>query len=230
MNGTYEDAPPPQAEQCTNSLCAHYRWQHQNMTKKCNDMVKELENARRQHDLIYNQVVTRGEALMLRESRAGEEGVRLPNGEILTAEKFLSKTMMMNQCRESLQKSEKKSKQLEEENTKLKVDRDYFYTNMRKFENMLNGFERARNYDVFTDDMHKQALEENARLLEQIRQLSHRSREKVEWRAIKKRKPDQKTKDKVEEEPEEEPEAILKKKHHSKQNKKHMLTSDEDAE
>jgi hypothetical protein len=130
--------------------------------------------------MLYNQVVTRGEASMAREAATGESGVRLPNGELMTPEKFMSKTKMLNQCTESLHTSEKKSRLLAEENTNLKKERDSLYTNMRKFENMLMGFERARHYDAFTDESHKAALEENSRLVDQIEELQRNEREKSE--------------------------------------------------
>ena len=124
----YEDQSPAPQDPCTNRLCTQSRLQHRNMTQKRNELEKELENMRKQHDTLYNQVVTRGEASMMREAATGEDGVRLPNGEVMTAEKYLAKTRMMNQCRESLQMSEKKARLLSDDNVRLKQERDSLYT------------------------------------------------------------------------------------------------------
>ena len=187
-SGTLDDhhAPPPNA--CTNALCVQFRVQHQNMTKKRNELEKELEAMRRNHDMIYNQVVTRGEASIMREATTGEGGVRLPNGELMTAEKYLAKTKMMNQCRDSLQASEKKARLLADENARLKQERDSLYTNMRKFEDMLRGFEKPRQFEVFTNEAHRAALAENAELVEQIGRLRRAEREAREDNAALRRR------------------------------------------
>ena len=143
---------------------------------------------RRNHAMLFNQVVTRGEASMAREAATGECGMRLPNGEMMTPEKFMNKTKMMNQCMESLQASEKKSRQLTEDNANLQRERDSLYTNMRKFENMLQGFERARHHDVFTDEMHRKAVEQNARLVDELEAVRRSERELREDNAILRRR------------------------------------------
>jgi hypothetical protein len=187
MNGTLDDHAPP-SDACANRLCAQFRLQHRNMTQKRNELEKELEAMRRNHDMIYNQVVTRGEASMMREATTGEGGVRLPNGELMTAEKFLAKTRMMNQCRESLQASEKKARLLVDENARLKQERDSLYTNMRKFEDMLRGFEKPRQFEVFTDEAHRATLAENAKLVEQVDRLRRAERETREENAALRRR------------------------------------------
>jgi hypothetical protein len=188
--GTFDDHQfqPPHPEPCTNRLCAQFRLQHRNMTLKRNELEKELEAMRRKHDTIYNQVVTRGEASMMREAATGEGGVRLPNGEVMTAEKYIAKTKMMNQCRESLQASEKKARLLTDENTHLKHEKDSLYTTMRKYENMLQGFERSRQFEVFTDDAHRATLEENAKLVEHIDRMRRVERETREENAALRRR------------------------------------------
>jgi hypothetical protein len=158
------------------------------MTEKHNNLEKELEHARRQHTLLYNQVVTRGEQSMVREAATGETSVRLPNGEEMTPEKFMAKTRMMNQCRESLQLSEKRARQLGEENERLKLERNTLYTKMRGFEERLNGFERARHYDVFTDETHRQTLEENGRLVDRVERVTRRKRELKEETVLLRRR------------------------------------------
>ena len=158
------------AEPCTQLLCTQFRQQHGNITQRCTELEKELENARKQHAALFTQVVTRGEASMIREERTGESGMRLPSGELMTPERFMTKTKMMNQCVGSLQTSEKRARQLTEENTRLKQERDSIYTSMRKFEDTLNGFEKARHF-TFTDAMHRTTLNENARLVEQVEKL-----------------------------------------------------------
>jgi hypothetical protein len=177
MNGVYEDQPPPVPESCTNRLCVQFRLQHRNMTHKRNELEKELDHARKQHDALFNQVVTRGEASMMREAATGENGVRLPNGEVMTAEKYIAKTKMMNQCMESLQASEKKARALAEENTRLKQERDSLYTNMRKYENMLHGFEKPRQFEAYTQETHKQTVQENHEMVERLKKLSRSERE-----------------------------------------------------
>jgi len=167
----YDDQHPAPQDPCTNRLCTQYRLQHRNMTQKRNELEKELENMRKQHDTLYNQVVTRGEASMMREAATGEDGVRLPNGEVMTAEKFLAKTRMMNQCRESLQMSEKKARLLSDENVRLKQERDSLYAKMRKYEDMLHGFEKAKKFEVFSDDAHRDTLAKNSELVEQVDRL-----------------------------------------------------------
>lgn len=183
----YEDLSTPRSS-CPNKLCAQFRTQHRLMTEKHNRLEKELEHARRQHTMLYNQVVTRGEQSMVREAATGETSVRLPNGEEMTPEKFMAKTRMMNQCRESLQASEKRARQLGEENERLKLERNSLYAKMRAFEEQLNGFERARHYDVFTDEMHREAVAENGKLVERVERLTRRKRELKEENAILKRR------------------------------------------
>ncbi len=158
------------------------------MTLKRNELEKELDAMRRKHDMIYNQVVTRGEASMMREAATGEAGMRLPTGEMMTAEKYLAKTRMMNQCRESLQASEKKARLLAEENARLKQERDSLYGSMRKFEDMLRGFERPRQFEAFTDEAHRATLAENAALVEQLDRLRRSERETREENAAMRRR------------------------------------------
>jgi hypothetical protein len=158
------------------------------MTKKRNELEKELEAMRRNHDMIYNQVVTRGEASIMREATTGEGGVRLPNGELMTAEKYLAKTKMMNQCRDSLQASEKKARLLADENARLKRERDSLYADMRRFEDMLRGFEKPRQFEVFTDEAHRATLTENAKLVEQVERLRRAERETREENAALRRR------------------------------------------
>ena len=174
---SYDDHHPAPQDPCTNRLCTQYRLQHRNMTQKRNELEKELEAMRKKHDALYNQVVTRGEASMMREAATGEDGVRLPNGEVMTAEKYMAKTRMMNQCRESLQLSEKKAKALAEENARLKQERDSLYASMRRYENMLHGFEKTRHFEVFSDEKHRETLEQNASLVEYCEQLRRNERE-----------------------------------------------------
>lgn len=156
---------------CTNQLCAHFRRQHGLITQRCNGLEKELDAMRLKHDALYNQVVTRGEASLAREAATGEGGLRMPNGELMTAEKFMAKTRMMNQCMASLQASEKRARQLAAENEGLKQERDALYASVRKLEDRLNGFERARHYEVFTDEMHRETLRENDQLVDEIDEL-----------------------------------------------------------
>jgi hypothetical protein len=188
MNGAYDDQPPAPPDACPNRLCAQFRIQHRNITQKRNELEKELDVMRRKHDALYNQVVTRGEASMMHEAVTGEDGMRMPNGEMMTAEKFLAKTRMMNQCRESLQVSEKKSRLFAEENARLKLERDSLYASMRKFENMLHGFERARPFEVFTDEAHRNTLRENEQLVDMIEKLRRVERETREENAALRRK------------------------------------------
>lgn len=139
---------------------------------------------RNQQILHTNQAISGAEAPAITD----ETGMRLPNGELMTVEKFMTRTAMMNQCRESLQVSEKRARQFGEENVKLKIERDSLYAKMRKFEDMLQGFERARHYDVFTDENHRKTLEDNAMLIEENEQLSSNERELKEENRILRRR------------------------------------------
>jgi hypothetical protein len=56
--------------------------------------------------LLFNQVVTQGAAAAARVSETGEEAFRLPNGELMTAERFMERTRILTQTRSSLEKSE----------------------------------------------------------------------------------------------------------------------------
>jgi ribosomal protein L15E len=91
--------------------------------------------------------------------------------------KWIFKTKMMNQCMESLQASEKKARALAEENTRLKQERDSIYTNMRKYENMLHGFEKPRQFEAYTQETHKQTVQENHEMVERLKKLSRSERE-----------------------------------------------------
>ena len=184
----YEDLSSSSHHTCPNPLCTQYRLQHRLMTQKHNAAQKELEQARKQHTMLYNQVVTRGEHSMVREAATGESSIRLPNGEEMTPEKFMMRTRMMNQCRESLQASEKRAKQLGEDNARLKVEGDKLYTRMRAYEEQLNGFERARHYDVFTDELHRATLAENGRLVDDVERLSRSERELKEENTLLRRR------------------------------------------
>ena len=106
----------------------------------------------------------------------------------MTVEKFMTRTKMMNQCRESLQVSEKRARQFGEDNEKLKHERDTLYTKMRKYEDMLQGFDRARHHDVFSDENHRKTLSENAMLVEEVEQLSSNERELKEENRILRRR------------------------------------------
>ena len=181
-SGTYE------VSTCTNQLCVQFRTQHGIITQKRNELQKELETVRDQHTRLYDQVVTHGKESMIREAATGESGVRLPNGELMTVEKFMTRTKMMNQCRESLQVSEKRARQFGEDNEKLKHERDTLYTKMRKYEDMLQGFDRARHHDVFSDENHRKTLSENAMLVEEVEQLSSNERELKEENRILRRR------------------------------------------
>jgi hypothetical protein len=194
---------------------------------------KELEGMRRKHAMLFDQVVTRGEASMAREAATGECGMRLPNGEMMTPEKFMNKTKMMNQCMESLQASEKRSRLLTEENTNLKRERDSLYTNMRKFENMLQGFERARHHDVFTDDMHKKAVAENSRLVDEIEKVCRNERELREDNSILRRrismyKKNKPTKAAARIEPQSPEDEVIKRKHSKMEHERRRIGSEDE--
>ena len=184
----YEDPSSSSRNACPNPLCAQFRLQHRLMTQKHNEAQKELDQARKQHTLLYNQVVTRGEHSMVREAATGESSIRLPSGEEMTPEKYMMRTRMMNQCRETLQASEKRAKQLGEDNARLQTENDKLYTRMRTYEDQLNGFERARHYDVFTDELHRVTLAENEKLVDEVERLSKSERELKEGNTLLRRR------------------------------------------
>ena len=218
---------------CPNPLCTQFRHQHRIITQKRNELEKELDNARKQHTLLYNQVVTRGEQSMMREATTGETGVRLPNGELMTPEKFMARTKMMNQCRESLQVSEQRARQFADDAAKLKVENENLYRKMRMYEDMLNGFDKARHYDTFTEDKYRTTMEENDGLVDKVDELSRSERElKEENKILRRRIVDMMTerKKKRNAKPEEEAEVVIQKRKRTPSTGKRQLESDEEEE
>ncbi len=59
---------------------------------------------------------------------------------------------------------------------------------MRSYEDQLNGFERARHYDVFTDELHRATLAENGRLVDEVERLGRSERELKEENTLLRRR------------------------------------------
>jgi cell division protein FtsB len=72
-----------------------------------------------------------------------------------------------------MQNSEKRSRQLDEENAKLKRERTTMYLEIHRLERTLNDFEKPRTFE-FTDDLHRQTLARNEKLADEIEALERK--------------------------------------------------------
>ena len=158
-------------EQCTNPVCAQYRLQHKNVTIKRLELEKELQQIKRTQTTHYNQALVRNEVTPMRDAATGDMGLMVGNGEIVTPEKLAKRMEMSARCLESLQASEKHNKKLAEENRLLKQGRESVYNEMRRLENVLSGFEKARKYDNFSEAKYREAMELNEELAEQVEDM-----------------------------------------------------------
>jgi hypothetical protein len=175
-------------EQCTNPVCAQYRIQHKNVTIKRLELEKELQQIKRIQSAHLNQAMMRNEVTPMRDASTGEMGLMIGNGEIITPEKIAQRMQISAKCLESLQASEKNNKRLTEENRLLKQGRDSAYSEMRRLETVLSGFEKTRRYDNFTDARYKEAMELNETLAEQVEDMEWRIHVLEEENAILKQK------------------------------------------
>ena len=105
-----------ESRNCSNRTCIEFRIQHRNATIRKLELERELNAIRLKYDMLFDQVTTQGVAATARAAAMGEEAFRLPNGELMTAEKFMERTQMLNQTRASLERSDAKLRKLLEEN------------------------------------------------------------------------------------------------------------------
>lgn len=155
-------------QSCPNPTCAQYRIQHKNMTLKRLELEKELQHIRRLQSNEFNQAVAQNAVTPMRDAVTGDMGLMMPNGEIITPDKMIKRMEMAKKCMETLQASEKHNRQLMEENRILKQGNETTYNEMRRLERVLNGFEKTRRYDNFTEEKYKEAVKLNDELAEQI--------------------------------------------------------------
>ena len=74
--------------------------------------------------MLFDQVATQGAAATARAAELGEEAFRLPNGELMTAEKFMERTQMLTQTRTTLERSDTKLRKILDENALLKKEKE----------------------------------------------------------------------------------------------------------
>ena len=161
--------PPPPS--CSNPICVQFRIQHRNMTLKRMELEKELEQIRRAQSSEFNQAVETRSVTPMRDATTGEMGLMMRNGEVMTPEKIAKRMEIAATCMKTLQVSETHNRKLCEENTALKQKTELIYTEMRRLERVLSGFERARKFDHFTDDLQRQTVERNEKLADEVEQL-----------------------------------------------------------
>ena len=168
---------PNMAEQhsaCTNPVCVQFRIQHKNVTLKRLELEKEIDQMRRAQSNQFNQAVEDRSVTQVRDASSGEMGLMMKNGEVMTPQKVAMRMEIAAKCMESLQTSEKHNRQLVEENRILKQNQELTYNEMRRLERILNGFEKTRRYEVFTDEHHRSTLEQNEKMACDIDKMEHR--------------------------------------------------------
>jgi hypothetical protein len=156
---------------CTNSICAQFRIQHKNITLKRLELEKELDQMRRAQSNQYNQAIETHSITPMRDATTGERGLMMRNGEVMTPEKIAKRIEIATKCMETLQASEKHNRQLSDENKTLKQSNETIYNEMRRLERILSGFERARKFDHFTDELQRKTVDRNEKLADQVEQL-----------------------------------------------------------
>jgi hypothetical protein len=161
--------PPPSS--CSNPICAQFRIQHKNMTLKRLELEKELDRMRRAQSSEYNGAVETRSVTPLRDAATGEMGLMMRNGEVMTPEKITRRMEIAAKCLETLQVSETHNRKLSDENKTLKQSNETIYNEMRRLERLLSGFERARKFDHFTDDLQRRTVERNEKLADEMERL-----------------------------------------------------------
>jgi hypothetical protein len=121
-----------EARLCSSRTCIEYRIQHRNVTMKNLEMEREIKSIRLKHGLLLGQVTTQGVAATARAAAMGEEAFRLPNGELMTAEKYTERTSILNQTRVALERSETKLRKMLEDNATLTKQKEYDSNEIRR--------------------------------------------------------------------------------------------------
>lgn len=122
----------PQARNCSNRTCIEFRIQHRNATLKKLELERDLAAVRLKYDMLFDQVTTQGAAATARAAELGEEAFRLPNGELMSAEKFMERTQMLKQTRATLEQSEARQRKILEENASLKKEKELAVNEARR--------------------------------------------------------------------------------------------------
>ena len=161
---------------CVNPICIQFRIQHKNVTLKRLELEKELEQIRRAQSNEFNQAVAQRTVAPIRDAITGDVGLMMNNGEVITPEKIVKRMEIAAKCMESLQMSEKLNRQLSDENKTLKYNNEVTYTEMRRLEKVLSGFEKTRRYDTFTDEKHKETLAVNEKIAKELEKAERRLR------------------------------------------------------
>ena len=177
----------PQAHGCSNRNCIEYRIQHRNATVKKLELERELAAIRLKYDMLYNQVSTQGAVATARVAMMGEEAFRLPNGELMTADRFMERTRMLTQTRASLERNELHLNKTLDETKAIRAEKEAAVNECRRLEILLTRFEQSRRYEVFTNDAHRDTLVENSRLVDLVDQLHKKMGEAQEEITILKR-------------------------------------------
>ena len=159
---------------CTNEICVQFRVQHRNMTLKRIELEKELNLLRRAQSNEFNQAVVQRTSTPMKDSVTGDMGLLMKNGEVMTPEKLQKRMEISTKCMESLQASEKHNRQLAEENRRLKDANERMHVEMSRLEKALNGFEKTRRYDTFTEEKHRETLALNAQMADELEALERR--------------------------------------------------------
>ena len=152
---------------CTNPICEQFRIQHKNITLKRIELEKELQRYRKTDTDEFNQRVSTNAVTQFRDAVTGDMGLMMPNGEVMTPEKVAKRMEIASACMNSLQASEKHNRQLAEENRILKQSQEQTHNEMRRLERILAGFDKPRRFE-FTDDRHRETVELNERLADQV--------------------------------------------------------------
>jgi hypothetical protein len=135
------------------------------------ELEKELDRMRRAQLSEYHGAIETRTTTPIRDAATGEMGLMMRNGEVMTPEKITRRMEIAAKCLETLQTSETHNRKLIEENKTLKQSNEMIYAEMRRLERLLSGFERARKFDHFTDDLQRQAVERNEQLAAEVERL-----------------------------------------------------------
>ena len=122
-----------EARNCSNRTCIEFRIQHRNATLRKLELERELSAVRLKYDMLFDQVTTQGVAATARAAAMGEEAFRLPNGELMTAEKFMERTRILTQTRQSLEKTDSRLQKMKEENAKLQREKEEAVTEVKRW-------------------------------------------------------------------------------------------------
>lgn len=118
---------------CANRACIEYRIQHRNATLKKLELERELQAIRLKYDMLFTQVTTQGVAATARAAATGEEAFRLPNGDLMTAEKFMERTQMLMQTRASLERSETKRRNMADEYSNVLKEKEFAVNETKRY-------------------------------------------------------------------------------------------------